>query len=148
MPEHHVITRWVGKAAFDSEIGRHTVRIDTKPELGNDSGPGPKSLLLTALTGCTGIDLINLLPRMRVEFDELSIEATAPLTEEHPRVYTEIRLIYRIAGNNIDEAKVRRAIELSEEKYCGVSAMLRAHCPIHWTLEVTSSKEEWGGVGI
>lgn len=136
MNQHHVTTRWAGNMAFDSAIGEHTVRIDSKNEAGESSGPGPKSLLLVALTGCTGIDLASLLPKMRVEFDELSIEATAPLTDEHPKVYTEIRLVYRISGRNIDEAKVRRAIELSEEKYCGVSAMLRAHCPIHWTLEI------------
>lgn len=131
-----VSTRWAGKMAFDSTVGNHVIRIDTKPEAGDDSGPGPKSLLLVALTGCTGIDLAALLPKMRVEFDELVIEASAPLTEEHPKVYTEINLHYRIFGKNIDEAKVRRAIQLSQEQYCGVTAMLRAHCPILWTMEV------------
>lgn len=145
MNQHFVTTRWAGRMAFDSEIGEHTVRIDARPELnGEGSGPGPKSLLLTALTGCSGIDLASLLPKMRVAFDELIIEATAPLTDDHPKVYTEIRLVYRIAGKNINEAKVRQAIELSQEKYCGVTAMLRAHCPIHWEL-VVSSSDDWVG---
>lgn len=141
MSEHHVTTRWAGKMAFDSTIGQHVVRVDTKPEAGDDTGPGPKSLLLVALTGCTGIDLAALLPKMRVEFDTLEIEASAPLTEEHPRVYTEIKLVYRISGKNISEEKVRRAIELSQDKYCGVTAMLKAHCPISWSLEVIRSKD-------
>lgn len=144
MTEHHVSTRWAGKMAFDSEIGEYTIRIDSKNEAGESSGPSPKSLLLTALTGCTGIDLATILPKMHVEFDTLTIEATAPMTAEHPRVYTEIRLVYRITGQDIDETKVRRAIELSEKKYCGVSAMLRAHCPIHWTLEIGSSGDLTG----
>lgn len=136
MSEHHVTTRWAGKMAFDSTVGNHVVRIDSKPEAGDDSGPGPKSLLLVALTGCTGIDLAALLPKMRVKFDTLEIEAAAPLTEEHPRVYTEIRLLFRVRGKNLSEEKIRRAIELSQEKYCGVTAMLKAHCPITWSLEL------------
>ena len=136
MSTHHVVTSWAGKMAFDSQINNHTIRIDTKPPLGDDSGPGPKMLLLTALTGCTGLDVAALLPKMRVPFDSLVVEAEAELTEEHPRVYKSIRLIFRISGKDLREDKVREAIELSQEKYCGVTAMLRAHCPVTWELVV------------
>jgi putative redox protein len=136
MSIHHVTTTWVNKLAFDSEVNNHVIRIDNKPPQGDDSGPGPKALLLTALTGCTGMDVASLLPKMRVPFDSLVITAEAEQTEEHPRVYKSIHLVFRISGKEIREDKVRQAIELSQEKYCGVTAMLRAHCPITWELVV------------
>lgn len=139
MSIHHVTTTWVNKLAFDSEVNNHIVRIDNKPPQGDDSGPGPKALLLTALTGCTGMDVASLLPKMRVPFDGLVITAEAEQTEEHPKVYKSIHLVFRISGKEIREDKVRQAIELSQEKYCGVTAMLRAHCPITWELVVENS---------
>jgi putative redox protein len=140
MSIHHVTTSWVNKLAFDSDVNRHIIRIDGKPPAGDDTGPGPKTLLLTALTGCTGMDVASLLPKMRVPFDSLVIEARAEVTEEHPKVYKSIQLTYRISGKGIREDKVREAITLSQEKYCGVTAMLRAHCPITWELVVEQTR--------
>lgn len=136
MSTHHVTTNWVNKVAFDCKVGGHTVRTDTTPPLGDDTGPGPKSLLLTAITACTGMDVAVLLPKMRVPFDSLVIEAEAEQTEEHPKVYKFIHLTFRISGKDVNEEKVRKAITLSQEKYCGVTAMLRAHCPITWDLVI------------
>ena len=136
MSTHHVTTTWVNKLAFDSEVNNHVVRIDAKPPMGDNTGPGPKALLLTALTGCTGMDVASLLPKMRVPFDRLVIEAEAEQTEDHPKVYKFIKLTFRIAGKEVDEEKVRKAIELSQEKYCGVTAMLKAHCPVTWELVI------------
>lgn len=134
MSTHHVTTTWVNKLAFDSEINNHTIHIDAKSPLGDDTGPGPKALLLTALTGCAGMDVAALLPKMRVPFDSLVIEANAEQTEEHPKVYKFIHLTFRVSGKDLDEEKVRSAIEMSQEKYCGVTMMLRAHCPVTWEL--------------
>jgi putative redox protein len=136
MSTHHVTTTWLNKLAFDSEVNNHIVRIDGKPPEGDNTGPGPKALLLTALTGCTGMDIASLLPKMRVAFDSLVIEAEAEQTTEHPKVYKSIHLTFRIAGKGVREDKVRKAIELSQEKYCGVTAMLRAHCPVTWELVI------------
>ena len=136
MSTHHVTTTWLSKLAFDSEVNNHIVRIDAKPPEGDNTGPGPKALLLTALTGCTGMDMASLLPKMRVPFDSLVIEAEAEQTTEHPKVYKFIKLTFRISGKNVNEEKVRKAIGLSQEKYCGVTAMLRAHCPITWDLVI------------
>ena len=136
MSTHLVTTTWVNKLAFDSEVNNHIVRIDGKLPVGDDTGPGPKALLLTALTGCTGMDVAALLPKMRVAFDSLVIEAEAEQTEEHPKVYKFIKLTFHVSGKDLDEDKVRKAIELSQEKYCGVTAMLRAHCPITWELVI------------
>ncbi len=132
---HFVKTTWVSKMLFDSDIDGHTLRIDAKPPFGDDSAPSPKRLLLASLAGCTGIDVISLFDKMRVSYTGLEIDAEADLTDEHPKVYSEIRLTYRIFGENVDPKKVERAINLSQDKYCGVSAMLRKNCPIVWEVE-------------
>jgi putative redox protein len=132
---HELKTTWQGKMAFDSDVDNHTVRLDTGGRFGDDSGPGPKKLLLASLAGCTGMDVVSLLHKMRVPFNAFDIAIEADITEEHPMVYTEIRLTYRLSGTGDNNQKVEKAIELSQEKYCGVSAMLRKNCPINYTIE-------------
>ncbi|MFT5766086.1 MAG: putative redox protein, partial [Saprospiraceae bacterium] len=82
---HSVKTNWKNKMAFDSQIDKHTVRIDTGGELGDDSGPSPKKLLLASLAGCTGMDVVSLLKKMRVTITGFEIDIEADLTEEHPK---------------------------------------------------------------
>lgn len=130
-----VKTTWANKMAFVSHIGRHTFRIDTGLESGDDSGPRPKKTLLATLAACTGMDVVSLLRKMRVPFTGLEIDTEGDLTDEHPIVYSEIRLVYRVLGNDLDKEKIKKAIDLSQEKYCGISAMLKKNCPIHYTIE-------------
>ncbi len=132
---HEVKTIWKEKMAFDSQIDNHTVRIDTGGEMGDDSGPSPKKMLLASLAGCTGMDVVSLLKKMRVPFTGIEMDIAADLTDEHPKVYSEIRLIYRIFGKGLDQDKVKKAIDLSQVKYCGVSAMLKKNSPIHYSIE-------------
>ena len=132
---HSVKTKWVNKMAFDSQIDKHTVRIDTNGEIGDDSGPSPKKLLLASLAGCTGMDVASLLKKMRVSIDGFEMDIEADLTEEHPIVYSEIRLVYRFFGADLNKVKIGRAVQLSQEKYCGVSAMLRKNSPIIYSIE-------------
>lgn len=132
---HSVKTKWVNKMAFDSQIDKHTVRIDTNGEIGDDSGPSPKKLLLASLAGCTGMDVASLLKKMRVSIDGFEMDIEADLTEEHPIVYSEIRLVYRFFGVDLNKVKIGRAVQLSQEKYCGVSAMLRKNSPIIYSIE-------------
>lgn len=131
---HSVKTTWKNKMAFDSQVGNHTLRLDTSGLLGDDSGPSPKPLLLTSLAGCTGMDVVALLKKMRVPFTGLEIDIDADLTTEHPKVYKEIRLKYLIFGENLNREKVEKAVRLSQEQYCGVSAMLRKNSPIHYSI--------------
>jgi putative redox protein len=144
MSEHIVYTHWSGKLGFKSHLGKHIVSVDGEHEPESDTGPGPKALLLTSLTGCAGIDVAIFLKKLRQDYQELVIEARAPLTEAHPRVYTEIHLLFRVAGKDLSEASVRKAISLSMDKYCGVAAMLRAHCPVQWELDLIDS-DDWEG---
>lgn len=135
---HKITSKWVSKMTFDHQVGNHVVRTDTTAPLGDDLGASPKQLLLAGLAGCTGIDVASILEKMRVTYDSFEMEVEATLTEEHPKVYDHIRLVYRFSGENLDAKldKIKKAITLSKEKYCGVSAMLEKNCPIEWELEI------------
>lgn len=126
------ITTWIKKHQFESEHEGNKIKVDGDKE----NGHGPKALLLSGLAGCTGIDVIDILEKMRVEFSDLKIEVETELTEEHPKVFKEITITYFIKTDVSNEDKIRKAIELSLEKYCGVSAMLRKNSPINYKLEI------------
>ena len=132
---HQVKTTWKENMAFESQIGNHTVRMDAAAPLGDDSGASPKKLLLASLAGCTGMDVVSLLKKMRVPFTNFEMDIDADLTEEHPKVYSEIRIKYRVFGTQLNKEKVNKAINLSKEKYCGVSAMLEKNSPIVYIIE-------------
>lgn len=135
MVKHNVKTVWNNKMAFDSHIDQHRLKMDTGGDLGDDSAPSPKKILLSSLAGCTGMDVVSLLQKMRVPFTGFEMDVEADLTDDHPRVYAEIRLIYRFFGQDLDKAKVEKAVKLSKEKYCGISAMLEKNCPIVYSIE-------------
>ncbi len=132
---HKVKTTWKDKMAFDSQIDNHVVRIDTASPDGDDTGPSPKKLLLASLAGCTGMDVVSFMKKMRIPFTDLEMDIEADLTEEYPQVYSEIRLTYRIYGHQLNKEKVQKAVDLSKDKYCGVSAMLKNNSPIVYTVE-------------
>ena len=132
---YRIKTKWVDKVAFDSQIDNHTVRTDAKGPMGDDSGPSPKKLLLAGLAGCTGIDVIPLLEKMRVPVEGFEMNIEADLTDEHPKVFSEIRLVYRFYGSDLNRDKIEKAVKLSKEKYCGVSAMLEKNSPITFSIE-------------
>ena len=90
---------------------------------------------MAALTGCTGIDVVMLLDKMRVNYTNIEMEVEADLSEEHPKVYTAIRLIYKFYGKDLNHKKVEKAVALSQDKYCGVSAMLKMICPLVYSIE-------------
>lgn len=125
-------TVWKKDHEFTSHLGHNTIKIDGSRQ----NGFGPKSLLLSGLAGCSGIDVVDILKKMRVKFSELDIEVKAAQTEENPKVYKDIYIIYKVKTDKANEEKVKKAIDLSLEKYCGVSAMLRKNSPIHYELEL------------
>ncbi len=139
-----ITTTWQGNMAFSSRVGNHDVRTDASPEHGGESsGPSPKMLMMTALAGCTGVDVVSILKKMRVELDDFSMTIESELTEDVPAVYASMHLIYQFAGTDLDRDKLQRAVELSQDKYCGVSAMYRKIMDISWEIRV---KEGAGGV--
>jgi len=126
------VTYWQRDQQFKSYHGDNEIRIDGKKE----NGFGSKALLLSAAAACSGIDIVDILKKMRVDFSDFQIETESDQTEEHPRVFKEIFITYKLKTDKSNEEKVRKAIELSLEKYCGVSAMLRKNSPIHYKLQI------------
>jgi putative redox protein len=121
----------VGKLAFEIDHNGHSYILDTSEEIGGENrGPSPKGLLLSGLIGCTGIDVAMILAKMRVEYEDLQISAETELTDGQPSVFQEIILSYHVTGKQGDANKIRRAVELSMQSYCGVSAMLEKHSKI------------------
>jgi putative redox protein len=133
--EYKLATDWTSGIAFESQVDGFTVSMDSADE-GTSKGPSPKKLMLLSLLGCTGMDVVSLMQKMRVPFDHFRIESVAPLTEEHPKVFKSVHLTYIVTGQNIKREKVEKAINLSQERYCGVSIMLKKHSPVTWDLEL------------
>ena len=123
---------WKGKHRFEGNHEHNKIQLDGNQE----DGYSPKALLLSGLATCSGIDVVDILEKMRVPFSELVIDAEADQTDKHPRVFKDITLTYRIKTDRKNEEKVKKAIDLSLEKYCGVSAMLRKNSPIHYKLVI------------
>jgi putative redox protein len=116
-----------GGMNFTTAIRGHKVQIDLSEEHGgNDLGSSPKILMLVSLAGCTGVDVVALLNKMRVQFSDLIIHVHAHLTDDDPKIYDEVVVTYKIRVNEKDEPKVEKAVALSQDKYCGVSEMFRA----------------------
>jgi len=118
--EHNIKITWTQESNFEYEESNQKISLDIISE----KGFSPKKLLLVGLAGCTGIDIVSLLEKMRVEFSQFYIKVDANLTEEHPKVYKEIEIIYFIKSEQTNQEKIQKAIDLSMQKYCGVSAML------------------------
>ncbi|MCE1169172.1 MAG: OsmC family protein [Sphingobacteriia bacterium] len=132
-----VKTTWSGKMAFESNVDGHQIKMDADASVGgDDSGARPKKLLLAGLAGCTGMDVVSILDKMKVSFDSFEIITDAVQTEDHPKVYEKITITYVFSGKDLPEDKLRRAIELSQDKYCGVSAMLRKSSELDWKLVI------------
>lgn len=131
--KHSIKTSWKGDMTFVADVNGHKIIMDA-PEAGggHDLGPGPKKLQLVALSGCTGMDVVSILKKMRVEFSKVDIEVQGDVTDEHPKHYEKMHVIYTVTGKDLPLDKVEKAVKLSEESYCGVGALYRK------AIEVTS----------
>jgi len=127
MAANSINSVYKGGMNFTTLINGHSITIDLgEASGGNDQGPGPKILMLISLAGCTGVDVVGLLKKMKVNFSDFSIQVDAHLTEVHPVIYDDVNITYTIRVAKTDEAKVEKAVTLSQDKYCGVSEMFRA----------------------
>lgn len=130
-------TKWKGGMAFETEMDGHKIRVDALPDVGGaDSGPRPKEFMVVALAGCTGMDVISILRKMRVDVDDFNVKIEANMTEEHPKHYDEMKIIYEFTGKNLDYAKLKKSIDLSMERYCGVSVLYRKVMDITYEIVV------------
>lgn len=124
------ITNWKSGQAFDSYKDNSKIEIDGR------GGFNPKALLLSGLAACSGIDVVEVLEKMRVPFADLQIEVEAEQTDEHPRVFKDIHMSFKIKTGEENRDKVKKAIDLSLDKYCGVAAMLKKNSAIHYTITI------------
>jgi len=127
MAGHTVTTVYKQGMQFetDSPTGYKTL-IDTSPENGgSNNGLGPKAMMLSALAGCTGLDIVFVLNKMRTEVPHFEMVVSGELTEEHPKTYHKVSLDYHFFGDNLNQAKIHKAVKLSEDQYCGVMEMFR-----------------------
>ncbi len=137
MSKEQYTTKHTEGMTFETEIGNHKVIVDADPKFGgNENGPKPKPLVLNALTGCTGMDVVSLLKKMRVNFTDFEIKIDAEMTEEHPKYYNKIHLTYTIKADEKDRAKVEKAVNYSQERYCGVSLMLSKAAELTYEIDL------------
>jgi len=122
-----ITTHWKGGLTFESDNpSGKTVIMDTNIE-GSDErfGLNPKAMMLSSLAGCSGLDVISVLDKMKVELDDFKIDVSGELTEEHPKYYDSVTVDYHFYGTDLNEGKCKKAVDLSVEKYCGVMEMFR-----------------------
>ena len=128
---------WVDGLQFVAESAGHSIVIDGAPGFGGDTGMPPMRLLLLGVAGCSAMDVIHILRnRMRKPLTGLRVEVDAERAEDHPKVYTRIALKYLVKGTGLKEKDVRRAIELSNEKFCSAAIMLGKAAEIVTSFEI------------
>lgn len=126
MAKQEIKINWLENMAFEAEINGHRILLDASEKSGGENrGPRPKPLMLVALAGCTGMDVVSILKKMRVELEDFNVLVEGDLTDEHPKQFTKMHVVYEFKGRNLPMDKLEKAISLSEERYCGVSAMYR-----------------------
>jgi len=108
-----------------------------KIEIDSKNGVGPKALLLCGLAGCSGIDVVEILEKMRVPFADLRIDVETEQTEEPPKVFKDIHMTFHVKTGEENREKVNKAIALSLDKYCGVAAMLKKNSSIDYELHLS-----------
>ena len=133
MTTQSIDIKWATNMAFKANINGHELMLDLEETSGGTNlGPKPKPLLLVALGGCTAMDVISILRKMRIEPEYFNVKVDGEVTEEHPRHFTKIKLIYEFRGKDLPLENLQKAIDLSQEHYCGDSETLRK------SVEITS----------
>ena len=139
MTTHSIKTVWKENNTFSTDIDGHEVIIDLGEDQGGQNlGPRPKKLLLAAAAGCTGLDVVEVMRKMRIEVKDFDIKIDAELSDEHPKQYKSLKLIYEFEGKDLPEKKIERAVKLSFENYCGVLAMYKSAVPVSYEVKINN----------
>jgi len=135
--------KWLGGRAFEgTPASGHTVIMDSSPDFGGeDKGIRPMEMLLLGLGGCTSIDVMNILQKARQDVTDCVAEIEAERADTEPKVYTRIHVHFKVTGRGVDAARVKRAIELSAEKYCSASIMLGKTAEMSHDFEIIEHKD-------
>lgn len=139
--------QWLDGRAFVGETGSgHAVVMDGAPESGGRNiGIRPMEMLLLGLGGCTAFDIVMILERMREKVTDLDIALEGTRAAEDPKVYTHVKLVYKVTGRKLKPANVERAVNLSAEKYCSASAMFATCATIEHSFEIIDEADTVSG---
>jgi len=128
---------WLEDLAFETELNGHKIILDAEENVGGkDRGPRPKPLMMVSLAGCTGMDVISILKKMRVDVKKFDVSVEAEVTEEHPKHYTKMHLVYEFWGKDLPMDKLEKAVVLSQDRYCGVSYTYRQVMELTYEIRV------------
>jgi len=145
---HEVEVQWMGKMQFNALINGHTIIMDGPEKVGGeDNGPIPKPFVLTALAGCTGMDIAAILRKADKQVDDFEMKVIGEISKQVPIQYMAIHVIYDFKGPEENKEAALKAVTDSQEKYCGVSSMLKKALPVTWEvnyngLEIFNNKKE------
>ena len=132
-----VTTSYQGQMRYSFGEGAARVVMDAAEEVGGKGEAlSPKQLVLQGLIGCTGMDIAAILGKKGLTFEELTIEADATQTKSHPKVFENIKITFRVRAAEEDRPHIERAIKMSQDRFCGVSEMLRQTAQIEWELDL------------
>lgn len=133
--KHEIETQWMGKMQFNALVSGHTYIMDTPERVGGeDNGAIPKPFMLTALSGCTGMDVVALLRKQGIVLNDFNLKVSAEVSKQAPIHYVSAHVIYEISGNESDKQATFDAITTSQEKICGVSFMFKKIMPVTWQI--------------
>ncbi len=134
---------WKDGMSFESEINGFKLTLDADEKVGGQNrGPRPKPLTLLSLAGCTGMDVISILKKMRVQPEYFNIEVEGNMIDEFPKNYDKIHLKYIFRGKDLSMAKLEKAVNLSQDRYCGVSALLSKGAELSHEIIVEESQTQ------
>src|SRR5690606_30563195 len=132
---HEIDVQWMGRMQFNALVNEHTIIIDGPERAGGeDNGPITKPFVLTALAGCTGMDIAAILRKAGKEADDLNIKVTGEISKRAPIEYIAIHVAYDFKGLPENKEAALNAVTDSQEKYCGVSSMLKKALPVTWEI--------------
>jgi putative redox protein len=145
---HEIEVQWMGKMQFNALVNGHTIVMDGPEKVGGeDNGPIPKPFVLTALAGCTGMDIAAILRKADKNPDEFDMKVIGEISKRAPIEYIGIHIIYEFKGSHENKEATLNAVTDSQEKYCGVSSMLKKALPVTWEVkyngvEIFNNKKE------
>jgi len=133
---HTISTDWKGDMTYEVETVGGKLTLDATPdENGKARGMTPKYLMLVSLAGCTSMDVTSLLEKMRAQVTDFKIEVEGNLTEEHPKYYDKVKMIYKFKGEDLQKDKIEKAVKLSVDRYCGVYEMFRQFADVSYEIQ-------------
>jgi len=131
-----ITANWKGNMVFESDNPRwDSIMMDASEEFGGtNSGMAPKAMMLSSLAGCSGLDVVSVLEKMKASVEGFYMTVEGELTDEHPKYYHTVTVEYHFTGKDLNESKIKKAVDLSVEKYCGVMEMFRKFATVKTSI--------------